>query len=103
LEFKKIILEEKLSNKFKNGHKKFLPHKISREKSLNFMVLAYQSKKSQNHGNPFLSLMIKFSSKMMFLNSKKSFQSMRSEYSMRRDVEASRHFLFYRFETNQMC
>jgi hypothetical protein len=35
----------------------------------------------------------------MFLNSKKSFQSMGSEYSMRRDLEASRHFLFYRFET----
>jgi hypothetical protein len=32
--------------------KKFLPRKISREKSLNFMVMAYLSKKSQNHGNP---------------------------------------------------
>jgi hypothetical protein len=53
LEFKTNILEEKFSNKFKNGHKKYLPRKISREKSLNFMVLAYLSKKSQNHGNPF--------------------------------------------------
>jgi hypothetical protein len=46
----KRLLE--LSNKFKNGHKKCLPRKISREKSLNFKVLAYLSKKSQNHGNP---------------------------------------------------
>jgi ADP-glucose pyrophosphorylase len=53
LEFKNIIFDEKLSNKFKNGNKKFLPRKISREKSLNSMVLAYLSKKSQNHGNPF--------------------------------------------------
>jgi hypothetical protein len=45
--------KKKLSNKFKNGHKKFLPRKISWEKSLNFIVLAYLSKKSQNHGNPF--------------------------------------------------
>jgi hypothetical protein len=30
------------------------------------------------------------SSKMMFLNSKKSFQSMDAEYSMRRDLEASK-------------
>jgi hypothetical protein len=37
-----MILEEKLSNKFKNGHKKFLPRKISRKKSLNFMVLEYR-------------------------------------------------------------
>jgi hypothetical protein len=34
-----------------------------------------------------------------FLNIKKSFQSMESEYSLRRVLEASRHFLFYRFET----
>jgi hypothetical protein len=47
--------------------------------------------------------MVKFSSKMMYLNSKKSFQSTGSEYSMRKDLEASRHFLFYRFETNQRC
>jgi hypothetical protein len=26
-----------------------------------------------------------------------------SEYSLRTDVEVSRHFLFYRFETNQRC
>jgi hypothetical protein len=38
LEFKNIILKEKLSNKFKNGYEKFLPRKAS-DKSLNFMVL----------------------------------------------------------------
>jgi hypothetical protein len=50
-----------------------------------------------------LSFLDNFSSKIMFLNSKKIFQSMGSEYSLRRDLETSRHFLFYRFETNQMC
>jgi hypothetical protein len=59
------------------------------------MVLAYPSKKSQNHGKislekfsrPFLYLLDKFSSKMMFLNSKKTFQSMGSEYSLRPDLK----------------
>jgi hypothetical protein len=39
---------------------------------------------------------------MIFLNSKKSFQSMGLEYSLRRDLTASKQFLFYRFETNQI-
>jgi hypothetical protein len=34
---------------------------------------------------------------------KKIFESMGSEYSLRRDLEVSRHFLLYRFEINQMC
>jgi hypothetical protein len=42
-----------------------------------------------------------FKSKMMFLNSKKSFQTMGSELTLRSDLEVSRHFLLYRFETNQ--
>jgi hypothetical protein len=42
----------------------------------------------------------KFSSEMMFFNSKKTFQSMGSEYFLKKELEASRHFLFYRFETN---
>jgi hypothetical protein len=40
LQFKNNVLEEKLDNKFKNGHEKF-------------MVLEYPSKKSQNNGNPY--------------------------------------------------
>jgi hypothetical protein len=32
---------------------------------------------------------------------KKFFQSLGSEYFLRTDLEVSRHFLFYRFETNQ--
>jgi hypothetical protein len=50
LKFKNIILEEKLSNKFKNGHKNF----FHVSKSLNFMVLGYTSTmKSQNLGNSY--------------------------------------------------
>jgi hypothetical protein len=48
-----------------------------------------------------LNLLDNFSSKMMFLNSEKPFQSIESEYSLRTDLGASRNFLFYRFETNQ--
>jgi hypothetical protein len=33
----------------------------------------------------------------------KVFQSMESEYFLGSDFEASRNFLFYIFETNQMC
>jgi hypothetical protein len=78
-------------------------------KYLNFMVLGYPSKKSQNLRNPiaseklsrlYLSLLHKFSSKMMFLNSKKIFQTMGSEYSLRRDWKLPN--ISYRFETNQM-
>jgi hypothetical protein len=36
-------------------------------------------------------------------NSKKSFQSLISEYSLRTELEVSRHFLFYKFQTNQRC
>jgi hypothetical protein len=53
----------------------------------------------RNH-RPLLNLLDNFSSKMIFINFKKFFQSMGSEYSLRRDLEASRHFLFYRFQTN---
>jgi hypothetical protein len=39
---------------------------------------------------------------MMFLNSKKSFQSLGSEYSLRMaDLKVSRYFLFYSFGTNK--
>jgi hypothetical protein len=77
-------------------------------KSLNFMVLGHPSKKSQTMETftsekfswTFLNLMDNFSSKMMFLNYKKSPQTLRSEYSLRTDLEVFRHFLFYRFETN---
>jgi hypothetical protein len=66
-------------------------------KSLNFMIFRHPSKKSQNYGTftfekfswPFLKLLDNFSSKTMFLNSKKSFQSLRSEYSLRTDLEVS--------------
>jgi hypothetical protein len=50
-----------------------------------------------------LDLLDNFSSKMMFLNSKMSFQSLRSEYSLWTDLEVSKHLLFYRFQTNQKC
>jgi hypothetical protein len=40
---------------------------------------------------------------IMFFNSKKSFQNLKSEYSLRTDLEVSRRFLIYRFETNQRC
>jgi hypothetical protein len=57
LEFKNIIFEEKLLNKFKNGHEKF-------------------RKKSQNHGKPtrekfswpYMNLLDNFASKWYFLN-----------------------------------
>jgi hypothetical protein len=50
LEFNNIILDKKLSNKFKNGY--FFQANLPC-KSLNFMAPApgYPSKKSQNHGN----------------------------------------------------
>jgi hypothetical protein len=70
-------------------------------KSLNFMVLGHPSKKYQNYSfvffhiwktwhlknfhSHFLNLMDIFTSRMMFLNSKKSFQSLRPEYSLRTD------------------
>jgi hypothetical protein len=38
---------------------------------------------------------------MMFSNSKKTFKNMGSEFSMRMDLEVSRHFIFYRLLTNQ--
>jgi hypothetical protein len=41
-----------------------------------------------------LNLLDNFSSKVMFLNSKKSFQDSRSVYSLRTNLEVSRHFLF---------
>jgi hypothetical protein len=50
---------------------------------------------------PFLNLFYYISSKMIFLNFKKSFQSWGSEYFLRTDLEDFRHFLFYRVETNQ--
>jgi hypothetical protein len=49
----------------------------------------------------FLNFLDNVSSKMMFLNSKKSFQSLGSEYSLITNLETTRHFLFYKFETNQ--
>jgi hypothetical protein len=82
LKFKNIILEAKLSNKFKNGHKKS-SHVRFPCKSQNFMILGHPSKKSQNYGNPkkfslpFFNLLDNFSSKMMFLNFKKTFQNFR--------------------------
>jgi hypothetical protein len=51
LEFNNLILEEKLSNKLKNSHENFSGVRLHC-KSLNFMVLEYPSKKSQNYGNP---------------------------------------------------
>jgi hypothetical protein len=48
------------------------------------------------------SLLDNFFSKMLFLNAQKIIKSMGSEYSLRRDLKTSRHFLFYRFEANQM-
>jgi hypothetical protein len=42
-----------------------------------------------------------FFSKMMFLNSEKSFQNLRIVNSLGTDLKVSRHFFFYRFQTNQ--
>jgi hypothetical protein len=39
----------------------------------------------------------------MFSYYKKIFQSMESEYFLRTDLGVLRHFLFYRFDTNQRC
>jgi hypothetical protein len=50
---------------------------------------------------PFLNFFNLFSSKIMFLNSHEPFQSLISEYFLRRDLEVFRNFLFYRFLTNQ--
>jgi hypothetical protein len=77
-------------------------------KSLIFMVEGYPSKKSQIYGNPFTLkifkpiLKIVGQSKMMLINFKKTFQNLGSEYFLRTDLEVSRHFLFYKFETNRM-
>jgi hypothetical protein len=46
----------------------------------------------------FLNLMADFSSKIRFFNSKKTFQNMGSEYSLRTDLEVSRHFYFTDFK-----
>jgi hypothetical protein len=87
-------MEEKLSNKFKKG----FPCK-----SLNFMVLGYPSKKSQNHGYPYTQkifmTIFKFIGQLffqnLFLNFKKIFRSSGSEYSLKTNLEVSRKFLFY--------
>jgi hypothetical protein len=60
-------------------------------KSVNFMLLRHPSKKSQSMETftpekfswTFFNLLDNFSSKMVFLNDKKSFQSLRSEYSLK--------------------
>jgi hypothetical protein len=57
----------------------------------------------KNCSLPFFNLLENFVSKMMFLNSKKSFLSLGSEFSLGMDLEVFRHFLFYRFKTNQRC
>jgi hypothetical protein len=74
LEIKKIILEEKLSNKLNNSYEHFSGVRVS-------MILGPLLWLSQNHVilNQFLNLLDNFSSKMIFLNSKKSFQSKGSE------------------------
>jgi hypothetical protein len=52
--------------------------------------------RGRNFSWPLLTLLVQFSSKMMFSYSKKSFQSLGSKYSLRTDLEVSRYFLFYR-------
>jgi hypothetical protein len=69
LEFKNIILEEKLSNKYKNGHK-------------NREALG-----ERNFSLPFLNLLDNVASEMVFLNSKKSFPSFGIKGSLRTDLE----------------
>jgi hypothetical protein len=102
LEFENFNLEEKLSNKFKKG----LPCK-----SLNFMYLGYPSKKSQNHGNSYarkiFMTIFEFIEQLFFSNfvfklQEDIFQSSGSEYSLKTNMEVSRHFLFYRFETKRV-
>jgi hypothetical protein len=51
----------------------------------------------------FVATMDKFSSKMMFLNSKKNFSEHDIRVYLEKGLDASRHFLFYRLKTNQMC
>jgi hypothetical protein len=50
------------------------------------------SKKSKNHGNLI--------GQVFFQNDVLKFQE---EYAFGTDLEVSRHFLFYIFETNQRC
>jgi hypothetical protein len=88
LKLKNIILERKLSKKSKNGTKIFEPHE--NPYTWKFFMSIFE----------FVEIFI---SKMMFLNFKKTFQSLGSEYSFGTDLEVSRHFLFYRFKTNQRC
>jgi hypothetical protein len=80
--------------------------------SMNFMVLAYLSKKSQNHGNllawKFFMTIYVFVGQFFFqndvFNSKKSFQSMGSEYVFLENGHGSfQKFLFNIFKTNQWC
>jgi hypothetical protein len=52
---------------------------------------------------PFLNLLDNFFSKMLFINSKNTYQSLGSKYFLRMDLEASLHFSYYRLETNWRC
>jgi hypothetical protein len=91
LEFKNIILEENLSNKLKNSHENFSAVKVSKVSMTSCLdilkPLSSEIYREALYGRnflwPFLNLLDNFSSKMVFLNSKKSSQSMRSEYSLR--------------------
>jgi hypothetical protein len=67
------------------------------------LKISFWKKNLSNKFKIFLSLLDKFSSKMIFLNSKKVFQENRIRVFLEKWLEASRHFLFFRFETNQMC
>jgi hypothetical protein len=91
LEFKNIILEEKLSKKYKNSYEKFSGGKVSMVSGLLPWREALRGRKVSW---PFLNLFDDFSSKMMFSNSKKSFQSMGSEVTLRTNLKVSRNFLF---------
>jgi hypothetical protein len=80
-------------------------------KSLYFMVLGYPCKKSQNYGSLYtwkiFMHIFEFFGQFFFQNDVFKLQEvfseleLRLELSLRTDSEVSRHFLFYRFETNQ--
>jgi hypothetical protein len=70
-------LEEKLSKKLKNSHENFSGVRVPIVLGLLAWIseICREALRQINFSLPLLSLLVNFYSKMMFLNSKKAFQS----------------------------
>jgi hypothetical protein len=83
LSLKKLFLEENLSNKFKNGHENFSV--VRYYKTMEFTDLFFGQFYFQNNVFKLHEVYSKLGIRVYLENK----------------LEVSRHFLFYRFETNQ--